>query len=182
MSDEPGWSDFDDPTPFAPHELPEPFDGAVHDDVFGVPDEPDEFLADDVVDHQPDITPVDAPPDLPASEPDEPAAATVTPVLGPIGADPDAAADSGPPPDLFPPAVDVGPLPEPIDGFPWTDTGSLGLAALTPTAEPVAPVTPQELAEYAAEELPPAVDPWAALADSDDPATAALARWWSTNG
>jgi hypothetical protein len=32
-------------------------------------------------------------------------------------------------------------------------------------------------AEYAATDLPPGVDPWAALADSDDPATSALAAY-----
>ena len=37
-------------------------------------------------------------------------------------------------------------------------------------------------AAYAAEDLPPGVDPWEALAGSEDPATGALARWWSENG
>jgi hypothetical protein len=96
----------------------------------------------------------------------------------------------------FPPAVDVGDLPEPVDGFPWIDTGSLGAAdihaALDTTAldttdpdttdpDTTDPVHPAELAEYNATDLPPGVDPWAALADSDDPATAALARWWQQN-
>jgi hypothetical protein len=102
--------------------------------------------------------------------------------MGPVGADPDAAPDldqAG----LFPPVVDVGPLPEPVDGFPWIDTGSLGLyhsGLVEPVAEPVAvePVPAEDLAAYAAEELPPGVDPWAALADSDDPAASALAKWW----
>jgi hypothetical protein len=82
--------------------------------------------------------------------------------------------------DVFPPPVDVGDLPEPVDGFPWIDTGSLGLVHAAP-ADDVDPVQPQELAEYSATELPPAVDPWEALADSDDPATSTLARWWSEN-
>ena len=87
---------------------------------------------------------------------------------------------------VFPPALELGALPEPVDGFPWIDTGSLGLAdpgtlhALT-TAAPLEPVNPHDLAEYAATELPPTTDPWAALADSDDPATSALARWWQQN-
>ena len=38
---------------------------------------------------------------------------------------------------------------------------------------------PQELAAYAAEDLPPGADPWAALADSEDPATSALARFYA---
>jgi hypothetical protein len=83
---------------------------------------------------------------------------------------------------VFPPAVDVGPLPEPVDGFPWIDTGSLGIVdpATIHTATHD-PVDPHELAEYAGTELPPGVDPWAALADSDDPATSTLARWWAEN-
>jgi hypothetical protein len=89
----------------------------------------------------------------------------------------DATHDPG---DLFPPAVDVGPLPEPVDGFPWIDTGSLGVVHVTDDAH-VDEVQPQELAEYAGTDLPPGVDPWAALADNEDPATSALARFWSEN-
>lgn len=101
--------------------------------------------------------------------------------LGPVGADPDAVEPGDEAVSMFPPVVDVGPLPEPVDGFPWIDTGSLGL--VDPAAVHAgAPVDPHELAAYAAEELPPGVDPWAALADSEDPATGALARWWSQNG
>jgi hypothetical protein len=102
--------------------------------------------------------------------------------LGPVGADPDALPDVDVAPvDTFPQVVDVGPLPEPVDGFPWIDTGSLGVVdadAHVPDAE----VSPQELAEYAGADLPPGVDPWAALADSEDPATSTLARWWSEQG
>jgi hypothetical protein len=99
-----------------------------------------------------------------------------------VGADPDAL----PEPDAaeavtsFPPLLDVGPLPEPVDGFPWIDTGSLGLidpSVLHAAAQ--AQIHPQDLADYAGQELPPGQDPWAALADSDDPATSALAKWWS---
>jgi hypothetical protein len=86
------------------------------------------------------------------------------------------------PETVFPPAVDVGPLPEPVDGFPWIDTGSLGLVdPATVHSTDVDPVDPHELAEYAGTDLPPGVDPWAALADSEDPATANLARWWAEN-
>jgi hypothetical protein len=85
--------------------------------------------------------------------------------------------------DVFPPALDIGDLPEPVDGLPWIDSGSLGLAdiaaALHDAQAGTDPVQPHELAEYAGTELPPGVDPWAALADSDDPATSALARWWT---
>ncbi|MFI5892143.1 hypothetical protein ACIA5D_18750 [Actinoplanes sp. NPDC051513] len=86
--------------------------------------------------------------------------------------------------EVFPPPVDVGELPEPVDGFPWIDSGSLGLADIAAALhdqEHIDPVRPEELAEYAATDLPPGVDPWATLADSDDPATAALAKWWQQN-
>ena len=99
-----------------------------------------------------------------------------------VGADPDAL----PEPDAaeavtsFPPLLDVGPLPEPVDGFPWIDTGSLGLVDPSVVhAAAHAQILPQDLADYAGQELPPGQDPWAALADSDDPATSALAKWWS---
>jgi len=81
----------------------------------------------------------------------------------------------------FPPSVDVGELPEPVDGFPWIDTGSLGVADIHAALDTTDPVHPAELADYNATELPPGQDPWAALADSDDPATAALAKWWQQN-
>jgi hypothetical protein len=104
--------------------------------------------------------------------------------LGPVGADPDAVAEPGADPDPpFPPAVDVGELPEPVDGFPWIDTGTLGVVAADMIAEaaggPYPAVDPADLAAYAQEDLPPAVDPWAALAASDDPATSTLARFWA---
>jgi hypothetical protein len=110
-------------------------------------------------------------------EPDEPHE------LSTVGADPDAL----PEPDLaevstvFPPVLDVGPLPEPVDGFPWIDTGSLGLVDPATVHAAATEITPQDLAEYAGTDLPPGADPWAALADSDDPATSALAKWWSEN-
>jgi hypothetical protein len=91
-----------------------------------------------------------------------------------VPADPD-------PETVFPPAVDVGPLPEPVDGFPWIDTGSLGVVDPEAAQPAVDPVDPHELAAYAGTELPPGADPWATLAGSDDPATAALARWWAEN-
>ncbi len=84
------------------------------------------------------------------------------------------------PVEVFPPALDVD-LPEPVDGFPWIDTSSLGVVDPAPTGAADIPVQPAELAAYAATELPPAADPWATLEQSDDPATAALAKWWSQN-
>jgi hypothetical protein len=85
---------------------------------------------------------------------------------------------------VFPPALEIGDLPEPVDGLPWIDSGSLGLADIAAALhehDTTDPVRPEELAEYAGTDLPPGVDPWAALADSDDPATAALAKWWQQN-
>ncbi|WP_329110557.1 hypothetical protein OG792_16335 [Micromonospora sp. NBC_01699] len=100
----------------------------------------------------------------------------------PVGADPDLDpyGDSWPPP-AFPDALDSGGVPEPVDGFPWADPDTLG----DPDTPPADPATygvpePAELAGYAAEEVPPGVDPWTALAGSDDPATGALARFWGT--
>ncbi|GAA4606832.1 hypothetical protein BJY16_006026 [Actinoplanes octamycinicus] len=77
----------------------------------------------------------------------------------------------------FPPALDVGDLPEPVDGFPWVDATSLGTPD-TYTA-PAEPVDPHQLAAYAGIEVPDGADPWATLAASDDPAVSALARWWT---
>ncbi len=79
--------------------------------------------------------------------------------------------------DDFPPALEVGDLPEPVDGFPWVDASTLG-AADTYTA-PADPIDPHDLAAYAGVEVPDGADPWTVLSASDDPAVAALARWWT---
>ncbi|MEU4220622.1 hypothetical protein [Actinoplanes sp. NPDC026623] len=204
MSDEHGWPDFHEPDghpePGGEHDLPshEPVadHGPFHDDLFGHddpdshdPDAHDPGQHDDV--HDPDLgTGGDE-----ASWDDvhEPGSGHDDEVvmghdvvdvsdghgLGPIGADPDAAPDLEQV-SMFPPIVDVGPLPEPVDGFPWIDTGSLGLYRSGPVdAGAGAAVPAEDLAAYAAEDLPPGADPWAALADSDDPATSTLAKWWS---
>jgi hypothetical protein len=168
-----------------------------HDEVAAPPDPAEAYLGpEDTWDEPyPDEGPEPpaeppAEPDLepdPYQEPDPPAEPWTGDAPVPaevVGADPDAV----PEPDadgaeVFPPMVDVGPLPEPVDGFPWIDTGSLGVVDLA--AVPAAAVDdpdPQELAGYAAAELPPAQDPWAALAASDDPATAALARFYRPDG
>jgi hypothetical protein len=84
------------------------------------------------------------------------------------------------PADVFPPAVDVGELPEPVDGFPWIDPAALG--APDPTGHDFPPVDPHELAEYAGTEIPEGADPWTVLAGSDDPATSTLARFWNEAG
>ncbi|MFG1603539.1 hypothetical protein [Actinoplanes sp. NPDC049265] len=84
--------------------------------------------------------------------------------------------------EMFPPMLEVGPLPEPVDGFPWIDTGSLGMshAGFVDQAmlDRMPAQDPSELAAYAAEDLPPGADPWAHLAASEDPATAALAEFY----
>ncbi|MCM4080120.1 hypothetical protein [Paractinoplanes hotanensis] len=157
--------DFGDPDdfpifeePHADHYEPPPFDD--HHELY----EPDD-------DHGAAAPPVEDHDDVSYSEPlveDHPALT-------------DAAAVTEDPVDVFPPAVDVGELPEPVDGFPWIDTGSLGVVPAAALAETSDPVRPEELAEYAGVDLPPAQDPWAALAESDDPATSALAKWWSEN-
>jgi hypothetical protein len=96
------------------------------------------------------------------------------------------AVDDPAPADVFPPPVDVGDLPEPVDGFPWTDAATLGSPDLAvhdlAGHDTVEPVDPHELAEYAGTEIPPGADPWAVLADSDDPATSTLARFWHQEG
>jgi hypothetical protein len=183
-----GWPDHHDDHGYHEEQhdpLHEPHDGAVHEvEQAPLPDDDDHgFFA---VDHPPlpddhdGAPPHDAPAEhVEAADPpeaDEVAAA-------PVGTDPDALPNYGTTDTAdtaFPPTVDVGPLPEPVDGFPWIDTGSLG--AVDPAAAhepPVDTVDPHELAEYAGADLPPAADPWAVLADSEDPATSALARWWS---
>jgi hypothetical protein len=137
---------------------PEP---AGHHDLPGAPEQP----------HTPGPDPGDPPDPVRA----EPVAAE------PVGADPDATAEPAGGADVFPPVLDVGPLPEPVDGFPWIDTADLGPAgpaALHPAGAPTA----QDLAGYAAADLPPGADPWAALEASDDPATAALARFYRPAG
>jgi hypothetical protein len=85
--------------------------------------------------------------------------------------------DTLPADDDFPPTLEVGDLPEPVDGFPWVDASTLGPAD---TYEPATDVVdPHDLAAYAGVDVPEGADPWTVLAASDDPAVAALARWWS---
>jgi hypothetical protein len=170
-----GWLDHHDDGGDDPgfHDEPVHFDD-VHHDADQTPAPEHDYFED--VHHDHDVhTPEEDVHDLPyehhpdhLTEPGEAAAPEAVDVVEPE--------------TVFPPAVDVGPLPEPVDGFPWIDTGSLGLVdpAAVHTAD-VDPVDPHELAEYAGVDLPPGVDPWAALADSEDPATANLARWWAEN-
>ncbi|GLW30436.1 hypothetical protein [Actinoplanes regularis] len=85
--------------------------------------------------------------------------------------------ESLPAADDFPPTLEIGDLPEPVDGFPWVDSATLGSAE--PYDPPVETVDPHDLAVYAGVEVPDGVDPWTVLTASDDPAVAALARWWT---
>jgi hypothetical protein len=104
-----------------------------------------------------------------------------------VGADPDLPGD----PDGtwhdgdFPPALDLDVRPEPADGYPWADPGTLGdvpdgyglddHTALTATGS----AAPGDLFAYAGIDPPaPGIDPWANLLGSDDPATSSLARFW----
>jgi hypothetical protein len=140
---------------------------------------PHDFGPHDFGPHDPE-SPDPESPDPGPREPDSPGLDAAPDAGLPADSPPDVS-DFSDVPDVFPPAVDVGDLPEPVDGFPWIDTGSLGLAGIAATLhdqEHTDAVRPEELAEYAGADLPPGADPWAALADSDDPATAALAKWW----
>jgi hypothetical protein len=122
--------------------------------------------------------------DLPADLPD--LLGTFDTGEAPFGADPDLYPLTGS--DLgddqaFPPSLELDP-PEPIDGYPWADPSALGQDLLPPVgdlpADAGAGPEPGELFEYAGELPPAGGDAWAALLASDDPATSALARWWSS--
>ncbi|MBO3738541.1 hypothetical protein [Actinoplanes flavus] len=143
------WDFHDDFDDLTPDDVPEP-DPLVHD-------QPEWDLPDDAADlpELPDI-------DLPGTE---------LPELPEL---PDVVDDA-----VFPPTLDIGDLPEPVDGFPWVDSATLGAADPAGFTPPVEPVTAGELAAYAGVEIPPGADPWTFLASSDDPATAALAQWWT---
>jgi hypothetical protein len=165
-----GWLDHHDDGDPGFHDEPQHFDD--HHDVEQPPPPEHDYFDDPQHDHdhdlqQPDDDVHDHPYEYHADEPAHEFTAETH----------DAAVVE--PETVFPPALDVGPLPEPVDGFPWIDTGSLGLVDPATVHSGVDPVDPHELAEYAGTELPPGADPWATLADSDDPATANLARWWS---
>lgn len=64
-------------------------------------------------------------------------------------------------PPSFPPELDLD-VPEPVDGYPWVDLDVLGSAEAEPWVNSGSSV---ETSEYA-------------IADVDDPAASALARFW----
>jgi hypothetical protein len=89
----------------------------------------------------------------------------------------------------FPPGLDIH-APEPVDGFPWSDPATLGDGAgpddysqdyshLVNTGDEGGPAHAADLAQYDGVEVPPGADAWTHLLGSEDPATSALARWWS---
>jgi hypothetical protein len=78
----------------------------------------------------------------------------------------------------FPPSLDLGELPEPVDGAPWSDPELLGAGPLSPLVDTAGPDV-ADLYGYAGLDQPAGGDPWAALAGAEDPATSALARWWA---
>ncbi|MEV0720492.1 hypothetical protein [Asanoa sp. NPDC050611] len=181
-----GGFDADDTDPFGPDlggvDLP---GGGPHDDLGGHDDAPD-------FNGEPDS-------DVPAEDPFAPDALVAdhhdwaagldddgTDGLGPVdatdlfGTDPDVSAytDALWPAPEFPAPLDLGPvLPEPIDGSPWTDPAALGSPDPAAVMMPVEVPEPTDLAAYAG--LDPASSGWEALLGSEDPATAALARFWS---
>ncbi|WP_030446006.1 hypothetical protein [Actinocatenispora sera] len=101
------------------------------------------------------------------------------PDLDLVGDDPDWAAE-----DVFPPQLEIGEPPEPVDGFPWSDPAVLGeqhdLSVQGPGEAAAQPSgSPDDLFDYDGQSAPEGVDPWQALAGSDDPATSSLARFWA---
>ena len=66
-------------------------------------------------------------------------------------------------PPGFPPELDLD-VPEPVDGYPWVDLDVMGTAESEPWVNG-ASASPVDASEYA-------------LADIDDPAPSALARFW----
>ena len=105
-----------------------------------------------------------------------------------VGTDPDldtGADDPGWHDTAFPPPLGWDQVPEPVDGFPWSDPDLLGQELADPAAQlpgeyGAPPVS--ELLAYAGQDAAAGEDPWAQLMGSEDPATGALARWWAPGG
>jgi hypothetical protein len=82
----------------------------------------------------------------------------------------------------FPPPLELEHVPEPVDGFPWSDPSVLGHGLSEPAGEldggyGAPPVT--DLFEYSGLDAGTGGDAWTQLIGSDDPAAGALARWWA---
>jgi len=147
----------------------------------------DPFTADALVDEPHDWS-ADLDPADDAGDPEPPSGDTEPPALsgdpvgaGLVGADPDVdphADGGGWPAPEFPAALDLGTPPEPVDGPPWTDPSTLGDPAAAGTEPPTAPAGGPEVAELADYAGTGPDAGWDTLAASEDPATAALARFW----
>jgi hypothetical protein len=102
-----------------------------------------------------------------------------------VGTDPDLDAHTDDPgwhDATFPPPLGWDHVPEPVDGFPWSDPDVLGHEVADPAGQfdgayGSPPVS--DLFEYAGLDAPADGDAWAQLLGSEDPATGALARWWA---
>lgn len=138
------------------------------------------------VGHDPHLSPVPLGyEDLYAGRPGEDLHALAAATGVPFGADPDLCPftsdylpDGADPADDFPQPLGLD-LPEPVDGFPWVDPAVLGHDLLPAPGDIGGVPTPDELFDYAGEQLPVGADAWGLLVGSPDPATSALARWWS---
>ena len=174
----------EDPLPGLDEQMPDEhlWDDVHHDDAGRTPDDRDDARrARRPVDHDAAVEHDAADHDVRRPRRRRRAAADDGHDLGTVGADPDALPEPGDEAvSLFPPVVDVGPLPEPVDGFPWIDTGSLGLV------DPAAVHTPPEQTRTR-RSSPSTPPPTCRRAPTrgprwpsrEDPATSALARWWS---
>jgi hypothetical protein len=97
-----------------------------------------------------------------------------------VGADPDVDPDADWSPADFPGQLDFA-APEPVDGYPWSDSTSVaapGTGGEDPAHGPDAAPPTQDLLDYAGADGGGG-DPWAALVGSDDPAASSLGRWWA---
>src|SRR5262249_13549405 len=113
-----------------------------------------------------------------------------------VGADPDVDPHGDDPgwhnthDSAFPPPLGWQHVPEPVDGFPWSDPDVLSHdlaghelgdpAGASDGGYGSPPVS--DLFEYAGLDAPEGGDAWAQLLGSEDPATGALARWWAPGG
>jgi hypothetical protein len=104
-----------------------------------------------------------------------------------VGSDPDVDphADGWHDPE-FPPPLELPDAPQPVDGYPWSDASVLGTGAVDHTSTDHTggwgSPDPGDLYDYAGLDAPAGETGWAALLGGDDPAAAALARWWAPSG
>ena len=93
-----------------------------------------------------------------------------------VGSDPDAVdyGDSDAYEPSFPPELSLDPMPEPVDGQPWSDADLLGDVADTTSWHNMSytPISDDLLAMDASD------GGWNGLLTSSDPAVSSLARWW----